>query len=250
MGTPANLTVDSASEIARRPDPRRQPLAIEGKRYIVRDHLAAVIHVALALGAARTLGWYNAWLYASVILAIKLSSALILTRVNPAVLNARGTKQAMSARDRIFFSVLIPSSLAIPIVAGLDVGGAGWTHRSMTELVLGLGFVLAGSSLLVWALAVNAFFEPTVRIQSDRGQRTCSSGPYRVVRHPGYAGAILVGGGVPLALGSLWCFVPVAVVTVTFIIRTVYEDRMLHAELDGYEAYACETRYRLLPFVW
>jgi protein-S-isoprenylcysteine O-methyltransferase Ste14 len=250
MGTPANLTMDSASALARGPDPRRQPLALEGKRFIVRDHITAVVQLALALGAARALDWYNAWLYVSVLLAIKLSSALILTRVNPAVLNARGTKQTMSARERIFFSVFIPSSLAIPIVAGLDAGGAGWSHRSMTELVIGLGLVIAGSGLIIWALAVNAFFEPTVRLQSDRGHSTCSSGPYRFVRHPGYTGVILFGSGVPLALGSLWCFVPVAVMTVSFIVRTVYEDRMLHAELAGYEAYARETRYRLLPFVW
>ena len=107
---------------------------------------------------------------------VKLSAAIILTRVNPAVLNVRGAKQTMSVRERIFFSVFIPSSLALPIVAGLDVGGSGWSHRSMSELVIGLGFVLAGTSLV----------EPTVRIQSDREQTVCTSGSYRVVRHPGY----------------------------------------------------------------
>lgn len=212
--------------------------------------MAAVIQLALALGAARTLGWYNAWLYASVLLVVKVSSALILTRANPAVLNARGTRQEMSTRERIFFSVFIPSTLALPIVAGLDVGGAGWTHRSLMELTVGLAFVLSGTSVVVWALAVNAFFEPTVRIQHDRGQRVCASGPYRFVRHPGYTGVILATAGVPLALGSRWCFVPFAVMTAAFLIRTTYEDRMLRVELDGYEAYAAETHWRLLPFVW
>ena len=141
-----NHTTAQFPETLGRPDPRRERLRLEGKRYIVRDHMAAVIQLALALGSARTLGWHNAWLYASVLLAVKLSSALILSRVNPAVLNARGTRHAMSVRDRIFFSVFIPSSLAIPIVAGLDVGVAGWTHRSELELVVGLALVLSGAS--------------------------------------------------------------------------------------------------------
>ncbi len=233
-----------------RTDPRQEPLALAGKRYIVREHVAAVLQLALVLGSARTLDWYNAWLYASVLLIVKIGSAVSLARVNPAVLNARGTRQPLSTREQIFFLVFIPSSLAMPVVAGLDAGGAGWSHRSTLELVIGLGFMLAGTSLVVWALAVNAFFEPSVRVQRDRGQTVCTTGPYRFVRHPGYTGAILATAGVPLALGSRWCFVPVAVMTVAFVIRTVYEDRMLRGELDGYVAYGARTRWRLLPFVW
>jgi protein-S-isoprenylcysteine O-methyltransferase Ste14 len=250
MGSPANATMGDASGLTPASDPRTQPLTMAGKRYIVRDHVSAVILLALALGAAGVINWYNAWLYVAVVVAIKLSSALILTRVNPAVLNARGTKREMSRRERIFFSVYVPMSLAIPIVAGLDAGGAGWSHRSLAELAIGLGFVVVGGALIIWALAVNAFFEPTVRLQSDRAHRVCSTGPYRLVRHPGYSGVILFCAGVPMVLGSLWCIVPIVVMTIAFVVRTTYEDRMLHNELDGYAAYASETRYRLLPFVW
>lgn len=235
---------------SRQPDARRAPLEAEGKRYIIRDHMVAVVQLALALASARALGWYNAWLYASVLLAVKVSSALVLLRVNPAVLNARGTRHAMSMHERIFFSVFVPSSLAFPIVAGVDVGDAGWTHRSDLELAVGLTLLVSGAGLVVWAIAVNAFFEPTVRIQRDRGQSVCTSGPYRFVRHPGYTGAIASVSGVPLALGSYWCFVPVVVMTFAFIARTVYEDRLLRAELDGYDVYAARTRYRLFPLVW
>lgn len=196
-----SLTTPPLPQTIEQPDPRRAPLEAEGKRYLIRDHMAAVIQLALALASARTLGWYNAWLYASVLLAVKVSSALILSRVNPAVLNARGTRHAMSVPDRIFFSVFIPSALAIPIVAGVDVGVAGWTHRSELELAVGLALMVSGASVVVWAIAVNAFFEPTVRIQNDRGQRVCTSGPYRFVRHPGYTGAIAGTSGAPARAG-------------------------------------------------
>ena len=231
-------------------DPRVEPLAAAGRRFLVRDHFAAVVQVALALGAAGTLAWSNAWLYAAVLLVIKLTGTLVLVRVNPAVLNARGTKQSLSRRERIFFAVFVPASLAIPVVAGLEVGAAGWSHRSAAELAAGIVVLLLGAGTVLWALAVNAFFEPTVRIQRDRGQRVCTDGPYRLVRHPGYTGAILAAAGIPLLLGSYWAFLPVAIVAVAFVVRTVYEDDLLRTELEGYEAYAAETRFRLLPFVW
>jgi hypothetical protein len=139
-------TTTRCPEVTEQADPRREPLTSEGKRYIVRDPMSAVVHLALALASARTLDWYNAWLYALVVLLVKVSSALILSRVNPAVLNARGTRHAMSVRERIFFSVFVPSWLAIPIVAGVDVGDAGWTHRSGLALAGGLAFVLLGRS--------------------------------------------------------------------------------------------------------
>lgn len=228
----------------------REPLTLAGKRYIVRDHISAIVQVALALGAARTLEWDNAWLYGAMALAAKVGSAILLARVNPAVLNARGTKQALSTKDKVFFAAFIPSVLALPVVAGLDAGGVGWTHHSTVELALGLAAMVLGIVVVVWALAVNRFFEPTVRLQRDRGHRVCTSGPYELVRHPGYVGAIVATAGGPLVLGSYWAFVPVVVMTIAFVCRTAFEDRMLREELPGYEAYAAKTRFRLLPGVW
>lgn len=231
-------------------DPRREALGIAGRRYLIRDHVVVVVHLALLLGSARALGWNNAWLLAGLVLAIKVSSAVFTLRLNPAVLNARGTRREMSRGERIFFAVLIPASLAMPIVAGVDVGGRGWSHQAALELGIGIAMMVVGGAIDIWALAVNAFFEPTVRIQRDRGQRVCSSGPYRLVRHPGYLGAILIMLGAPLVLGSRWCFVPAVVQVIALAVRTIHEDRLLHAELEGYGAYAESTRYRLVPSVW
>ncbi|HJL18618.1 MAG TPA: isoprenylcysteine carboxylmethyltransferase family protein [Sandaracinaceae bacterium LLY-WYZ-13_1] len=233
-----------------RADPRDEPLTAAGKRYVVRDHVSVVLVLGLALGAAQTLGWYNAWLYAAVMLAVKAGSAAILVRADPAVLDARGTKHAMSTRERLFFLAYVPSALAMPFVAGLEAGRPGWSHHSTAELAVGLTLAIGGASFIVWALAHNAFFEPTVRLQRDRDHRVCTTGPYRLVRHPGYAGAVVGLFGVPLILGSRWAFVPAAIATVAFVVRTHYEDRMLRAELDGYEGYAGRSRYRLVPFVW
>jgi protein-S-isoprenylcysteine O-methyltransferase Ste14 len=77
-----------------------------------------------------------------------------------------------------------------------------------------------------------------------------TDGPYRIVRHPGYAGALLGLVLLPLLLDSAWSFIPAALLTVGVIIRTALEDRTLHAELPGYAEYAQKTRYRLIPGVW
>ena len=93
-------------------------------------------------------------------------------------------------------------------------------------------------------------FEKTVRIQTERGHRVIDTGPYAVVRHPGYAGLCLFMLASALALESLYALIPAALVVMVLIVRTALEDRMLLEELPGYEAYAQQTRFRLLPGVW
>ena len=105
--------------------------------------------------------------------------------------------------------------------------------------------------VITWAMAVNTHFEKTVRIQRDRHHRVIESGPYRIVRHPGYLATIL--GLVlptPLLLGSWWAFIPTIWAMAFLILRTVLEDRTLRKELSGYEAYTRKVRYRLLPGLW
>ncbi len=102
----------------------------------------------------------------------------------------------------------------------------------------------------VWVLSVNKFAEPSVRIQTERGQKVVDTGPYDVVRHPLYATALFLCGGIPLALGSFWALTPAAIAVVVLIVRTALEDRMLHNELDGYKEYVSRVRYRLIPGVW
>jgi protein-S-isoprenylcysteine O-methyltransferase Ste14 len=96
----------------------------------------------------------------------------------------------------------------------------------------------------------NRFFSGVVRIQVDRGHHVVTSGPYRWVRHPGYAGALLDYWLTPIFLDSLWTFIPVAALTVVLVVRTALEDRALQDELPGYREYVRETRFRLLPGIW
>jgi protein-S-isoprenylcysteine O-methyltransferase Ste14 len=97
---------------------------------------------------------------------------------------------------------------------------------------------------------VNKFFEPTVRIQTDRGHRVIDTGPYAIVRHPGYAFGSGFFLGMPSALGSYWALIPAALVCPLLVLRTIWEDQTLREELPGYKEYAQRVRYRLIPGVW
>jgi protein-S-isoprenylcysteine O-methyltransferase Ste14 len=99
-------------------------------------------------------------------------------------------------------------------------------------------------------MASNRFFSSVVRIQADRGHTVATGGPYRFVRHPGYAGFIAGSFGAALLLGSRWALLPALLSAVLLVVRTVLEDRTLRAELPGYAEYAARVRHRLLPHVW
>jgi protein-S-isoprenylcysteine O-methyltransferase Ste14 len=99
-------------------------------------------------------------------------------------------------------------------------------------------------------MAVNPFFSAVARIQDDRGHAVVSAGPYRWVRHPGYASSVLATLCGPVLLAAPWALVPAGLTVLVLAVRTAREDRMLRRELPGYEEYAARTRYRLLPPVW
>jgi protein-S-isoprenylcysteine O-methyltransferase Ste14 len=99
-------------------------------------------------------------------------------------------------------------------------------------------------------MLANKFFSATVRIQEDRGHRTVSSGPYRIIRHPGYAAAIVSMLMTPLVLGSWLALVPGLRVAAGYTVRTLLEDRVLQNELEVCREYAERVRHRLVPGVW
>ena len=136
-----------------------------------------------------------------------------------------------------------------PVVAALDYR-YHWSSATVWVIIIGYVLFTAGMVGCFWVLSVNKFAEMSVRIQTDRGHKVIDTGPYAVVRHPMYVACFLLFPGIALALGSLWALIPAALVSVVLVVRTVFEDRTLQEQLDGYREYACRVRYRLIPGVW
>jgi protein-S-isoprenylcysteine O-methyltransferase Ste14 len=152
--------------------------------------------------------------------------------------------------DRISLRMIRLIALAHIVVGVLDGARFHWSQMPDWLRVVGLiGFALS-FALIVRAMAVNRFFSAVVRVQDDRGHHVIDRGPYAHVRHPGYAGMIPSMAFSALALGS-WPAMAIALVYSGLMLRRVmFEDRFLHANLAGYEAYARRVRYRLVPAVW
>ena len=200
--------------------------------------------------------WWEAWIFSLQIVAAALLGRLWAERRHPGLLAERQRVRFEDTTDvKPWDKVLAPLmaiSLSFPlvIVAGLD-HRYGWSPEFPIGLrILGFIAIALGYLFGVWAMAENRFFSSMVRIQTDRGHSVCDSGPYRFVRHPGYAGNILPLPGIVLALGSVWTLIPAAVAIVILIVRTALEDRTLQEELPGYRDYAEVVRYRLIPGIY
>ena len=209
--------------------------------------------LALFLSAG-TFDWPLGWAYVILTLLSIVVSRLIALRLHPDLLTER-----MHAEERVdtkawdkrlvpLIAVFLPA--AIQIVAGLN-RRFGWPPAIPLWLALiGLALVMIGWAWATWAMSVNRFFSATVRIQTDRGHRVVESGPYRWMRHPGYAGGLLADLAAPLLFQSAWALIPGVLAAALIVLRTSLEDRTLRAELPGYAEYTQRTRYRLLPGVW
>ena len=116
--------------------------------------------------------------------------------------------------------------------------------------VLGVAVYLLSSVLTAWALSENRFAEAVSRVQEERGQRVCSTGPYAFVRHPMYSAIIMWCVSVVMVFPNLWVALVSGAVAVVIVVRTALEDAMLGSGLEGYSEYQGNVRWRLVPFVW
>jgi protein-S-isoprenylcysteine O-methyltransferase Ste14 len=176
---------------------------------------------------------------------------LIIASKYPGLLDERfdpgeGTK----AWDRPLVSATLLLSLVTLVVAGLDMRFRWSPELGIVIRLVALIVWLLGDAFSKWAAASNRFYSRIVRIQKNRGHTVVTDGPYRYVRHPGYAGGLVAGLATPVLLGSLYALVAGGVLALLIIIRTALEDRTLHEELLGYTEYAQQIRYRLVPGVW
>ncbi len=221
-------------------------------RGLITVAVQVVVAGALLFVAAGGADWLWAWIYIGMFAVLTgLAHLVMLPRDPELAAERRNAKRGAPPIERLhaaLMALLIPA--ATLIVAGLGVRLSWPPSMSNTLRVLGLGVSVTGYTITLWALGRNTFFSSVVRIQEERGHHVITDGPYRYIRHPGYAGFILFWSGTALVLGSIWAFVPVGLLTMVTALRILYEERTLRVGLDGYVSYARNVRYRLVPGVW
>jgi protein-S-isoprenylcysteine O-methyltransferase Ste14 len=203
---------------------------------------------------AGTWNWWQAWLYIGISFTATLTSRIFVNKLHPDLIKERASfdnKKDTKPWDRILMpAVAIIMPTLYFLTAGLDKR-YGWSGGiPFWFYIIALIITLGGYAFSTWAILENRFFSAVVRIQTDRNQSVIDSGPYRIVRHPGYAAGLMVALMFPLMLGSWWAYIPVGMMIFLTILRTALEDQALIKELPGYAEYIQKTKFRLLPGIW
>lgn len=222
-------------------------------RVVIQMILVVLVAPFLPMIVSGQWDWWQAWAYAVASISAFIVSRLIANRRHPDLIKERA--RFMEAKDtKPWDKVLAPllglGSILILVAAGLEKYYVQTPASSLIWNLIALFGILLGYGFSSWALIENRFFSGTVRIQTERGHHVVSTGPYRIVRHPGYAGGMLGYLFIPLLLDSLWAWIPTLLLCVVMVVRTALEDKTLQAELPGYKEFAQKTRYRLLPWIW
>ena len=224
-------------------------MSLAARAWIAVVALALVMPLLLFV-CAGTVRYWQGWVY----LAIFIGAAAIMTgdllRRDRALLERRmaggPTGETRPAQKVIMLFVSI-GFVALLVVPALD-HRFGWSTAPLGVVAAGGVLVVIGFWLISRVYHENTFSAATVQIAEN--QRVISTGPYAIVRHPMYASALLYLVGTPLALGSYWGLIPIAVMLPFLIWRLFDEERLLSAKLPGYTEYKQRVRHRLVPFVW
>ena len=219
---------------------------------ILQPALTVALWVALSFIGAHRIDWTRGSIAAAVYLAGMSAIGLWVRRKSPGLIAARSKFRRKDTKgfDKIILPVILLLAFLHPLVAGWDAGCAACSSMPFATVYPGVALFILGSAAVAWVLSVNRHAETTVRIQQDRGHTVITTGPYRFLRHPMYAGSFLLFIGLPLVWQSWGAMLVSAAIVCAFVCRTALEDRMLHQELPGYAEYAKQTRFRLAPGIW
>jgi protein-S-isoprenylcysteine O-methyltransferase Ste14 len=220
-------------------------------RLIVRFLIYAAILVGIWRLTSGTWASWQGWFYIALDVGLGLMAAVWVPLTPEMEEERTSMKEGVKSWDKY---IVLPLSFWYPfgllILAGLD-WRFGWSTNFAAYVVLLAALLAVGGRVFAtWAAASNPFYGRFVRIQRDRGHTVIDSGPYAIVRHPGYAGLIVFLLAAGVILCSWWTVLANGMISLVLIIRTALEDRTLQDELEGYITYAELTRYRLLPGVW
>ena len=222
---------------------------------LVRFIFTTVFLLGVLFLAAGRLDWWEAWAYAGMTMFVLLSSRAVLIIKNPDLAQERAARADQKEGVKSWDKILMPlTAMYLPViswvVAGLDKR-FGWTPDIADYIqIIALGVIIIGSSIGTWAMLTNQFFSSHVRIQTDRGHQVVDTGPYQIVRHPGYAGGLISWLAAPVFFSSYWLVIPTILAIIGSVLRTKLEDDTLQEELPGYKEYVGNVPFRLVPGIW
>ena len=223
-----------------------------GARVALRLSVALVIGPSIMFIPAGTWRFWQGWVFLAILYIPAFTIFLYFLKHDRQLIERRLRHKEPVREQQLLMRWLKPFFFAVFLLPGFDYR-FGWSRGWVGEVplwltVLSEAMVVAGYLFVAWAINVNRFAGRTIQV--DAGQTVISTGPYRFVRHPLYAGSAVLFLFTPLALGS-WVALPAFMLLLPFYaFRLLNEEKVLRAQLPGYTEYCLRTRYRLIPFVW
>lgn len=210
-----------------------------------------VIFFSFMFVAAGTVYWPEAWLFFGFYFAAVVALMIRLKKNNPGLLRERMSVQKdVKSWDKIIIRVYSGLLIFMLLIVPLDAVRFRWSHVPVLIKAFAFLVIFLCVLLIFWVFRENAYLSQFVRIQADRGQKVCTTGPYKFIRHPMYVGVILIALCLPLFLGSFFGLLPASLIAALFFVRTSLEDTTLRNELPGYQEYADRVRSKLTPKIW
>jgi protein-S-isoprenylcysteine O-methyltransferase Ste14 len=205
---------------------------------------------ALLFMPAWTLDYWQAWTFLAVYIGCSLAMTLYLMNRDPKLLQRRmsgGPTAEQRPTQKIIMSIVSLGFIGLLVLPALDHRFI-WSRMPPSAALVGDALVVLGFLAVFFVLKENTFSAATIELAPD--QKVISTGPYALLRHPMYAGAIVLLVGIPIALGSWWGLLALVLVTPALIWRVFDEEKFLARNLPGYAAYQQKVRFRLIPLVW
>src|SRR5260370_752 len=212
--------------------------------------ILALVMAALLFVPALTLDYWQAWTFLAVYFASSLAITLYLMKKDPKLLERRmrgGPTAEKEPIQKIIMSFTSLGFIGLIVFPALDHRFA-WSHMPPYAALAGDGLVLLGWLAIFFVFKENTFTSATIELAPD--QKVISTGPYALVRHPMYSGAVVMLLGIPIALGSWWGVLIIVAILPALIWRLFDEEKILARNLPGYAEYQSRVRYRLLPLIW
>ena len=198
--------------------------------------------------------WIEGWLFSVNFVVMCTSTLTYLYFHDPELLKERfgsPIQETQKRWDKVLLMLFFVEFIVWWAIMPLDARRFGWSPAFPLWIkAIGALLLVISSFVLFGALKENTFAAPVVKIQKERGQKVISTGLYAIVRHPMYAGAVLLFLGSPLLLGSIFGLLLGLVMVVTIAVRSLGEEAMLKRELEGYSDYMQKVKWRMIPFLF
>jgi protein-S-isoprenylcysteine O-methyltransferase Ste14 len=205
---------------------------------------------ALLFIPAGTLDYWQAWTFLGVYSTASLAITLYLMKNDPKLLERRmrgGPAAEKEPTQKIIMLFASAGFIGLLIIPALD-NRFGWSHMPPAVALVGDGLLALGWLAIFFVFKENSFTSATIELAPD--QKVISTGPYARVRHPMYAGGLVMLAGIPIALGSWWGLLALVATMPALVWRLLHEEKFLARNLPGYVEYQEKVRYRLIPHAW